>query len=152
MNRGLLEDIESMETVQRISEQIFKGRFDKPAADSDKPLLIIDDNPELIAALQTVLKGHYRLLTCLGFEEARPLATKVKVVLLDIKMAVRDGVEVFGLLKRINPDIRIIFHSAYPGDNRHAAVAAGLPHDGYLTKGEYTIPQLLAAIDGAIQK
>lgn len=141
-----------METVQKISEQIFKDRPGEAEADSLEPLLIIDDNPELMEAMGTILKGHYRPVPCLSFEEARALVPKVNVALLDIKMAVKDGIEVFGLLKRMNPDIRIIFHSAYPGDNRHAAMAADLPHDGYLTKGDYTIPQLLETIAGAFKK
>ncbi len=139
-----------METVQSIRDSIFRAVSEPP--ESKKALLIIDDNPEVTDALSTVLKRDYRLWSYDCFEDAEIMAAKAKVALLDIKMANKDGITVFSLLKELNPEIRIIFHSAYPGDNRHADMAAKLPHDGYLTKGEYSVSELRTAIRTAFQK
>ena len=120
------------------------------------PLMIIDDNPEVIKAFTHILEQEYTLIPCLSFEEAQAQLKKqiragtLPVILLDIKMAPKDGLEVFRLLKDIQPDLRIIFHSAYPGGHSHAREVATLPHAGYLTKGEYSIPELMSTIQAAI--
>ena len=139
-----------METVQSIRDSIFRDVSEPP--ESKKALLLIDDNPEVIDALNTVLKRDYRLWSYYCFEDAKAMAAKAEVVLLDIKMANKDGITVFSLLKQLNPKIRIIFHSAYAGDNQHADMAARFPHDGYLTKGEYSVSELLMTIQTAFQK
>lgn len=118
-------------------------------AEVKKSLMIIDDNQDVINNLEVILKRRYHVVSCLSFDEARKkLDSLIKeyglpVILLDIKMAVKDGIEVFKLLKEINPELPIIFHSAYPGSDEHAKAVKNLPHDGYLTKGTYMIDELL---------
>lgn len=144
-----------METVRKINESMLNDlnmEEDMVYSNERHQLLIIDDNLEVLSALIVVLKDHYRVLPCATFGEALSFAGDVEVALLDIKMAIKDGTEVFKLLKRINPKIRIIFHSAYPGDISQAAVASTLPHDGYLIKGDYTISDMLEIIAAALHK
>lgn len=118
-----------------------------------KSLMLIDDDLHIAEALTSLLRDHYRIISCLSFEEARErLTAEVKVVLLDIKMAVKDGLEVFNLLKAESPDLRIIFHSAYPGSSERAVAVEELNHSGYLTKGEYLLPELLATIKTAMDQ
>jgi response regulator RpfG family c-di-GMP phosphodiesterase len=136
---------QSMRNELKIKEESF-------SKNKREQLLVIDDNQEVFGALSAVLREHYRLLLCTTFAEAQPFAADIKVALLDIKMAIKDGIEVFKLLKRINPKMRIIFHSAYPGDISHAEIASTLPHDGYLIKGEYTISDLSKTISDAFLK
>ena len=143
-----------METIQDIRSTIFdtdesgSGR----GTDSKETVMIIDDNIEVITALSSVLKDHYTLIPCLSFEEANErLTSKTKVVLLDIKMSGKDGIEVFRLLKETNRDLRIIFHSAYPGSEEKAIKAESLEHDGFLTKGEYTSSELIETIRSALR-
>lgn len=118
-----------------------------------KCLMIIDDDLHLTEALTSLLRAHYRLVSCLSFEEAKQrLTPEISVVLLDIKMATRDGLEVFSLLKAERPDLCIVFHSAYPGSSEKAVAVEELNHSGYLTKGEYQLPELLATIKAAMDQ
>ena len=118
-----------------------------------KKLLIIDDNREIIEALGSILKQRYDVLAAGTYDEAKEqLEDDVVVILLDIKMADYDGIDVFKKLKAIREDLKIIFHSAYPGSTEKGADAESLEHDGYLTKGEYTTDQLFDLIDKALSK
>ena len=67
-------------------------------------------------------------------------------------MAGKDGIEAFTLLKEEREDLRIIFHSAFPGSGERAAAVARLNHSGYLTKGEYDLPALLTTIEQAMNQ
>jgi CheY-like chemotaxis protein len=123
--------------------------FSDPEAGDDhkEAIMIIYDNIEIIEALSLVLKDYYIVIHSLSYEEAlAKLTPKIRVVILDIKMANKDGIEVFQLLKRENKDLGIIFHYAYPGSEEKAQEAKTLGHSGYLTKGEYTMVELLETI------
>jgi CheY-like chemotaxis protein len=133
-----------METTQN---DIFSD-FEDGTKGHKEAVMIIDDNIEMIDALSLVLKDHYIIIPCLSYEEAHAkLTSQVRVVILDIKMANKDGIEVFQLLKRENEHLGIIFHSAYPGSEEKAQQAQNLDHSGYLTKGEYTMMELLETIE-----
>ncbi|MCZ6634234.1 MAG: response regulator [bacterium] len=138
-----------METIQNdIFSDPEEGKDDHKEA-----IMIIDDNAEIIAALTLVLKDYYIIISCLSFEEARAkLTSKIRVVMLDIKMANKDGIEAFQLLKQENETLRIIFHSAYPGSEEKAQQAKSMAHDGYLTKGEYTTVELLETIQKTLKE
>ncbi len=115
-----------------------------------KLLLIIEDNQGVIEALTLVLDRDYDLLICKSYEETKQRNfSEVKVALLDIKIAYKDGIEIFSLLKVKYPDLKIIFHSAYPGNNENAKLANSLSHSGYLVKGSYDIAELLETIKNA---
>jgi len=114
-------------------------------------IMIIDDDLDIIDALTALLETRYRLISCRSFEAAKKnLTPDIKLVLLDIKMASKDGIEVFELLKEQRADLQIIFHSAYPGSSKRAAAVGQLNHSGYLTKGEYDLSALLTTIDRAM--
>lgn len=141
-----------MESFRKLLESISPEQ--DPEAEvslsSKKSLLIVDDNPDVIASLSVILNKKYELILCSNFEEIqKKINPDIKVALLDIKMANKDGIEVFSFLKSQNPDIKIIFHSAYPGSEEIGKKAHSLPHFGYLTKGAYSITELLAKIESA---
>ncbi|MBK7055043.1 MAG: response regulator [Leptospiraceae bacterium] len=130
-------------------ESIFNSIADSKGEDvsNKKPLLIIDDNQDVIDALTVILKREYELLVFKSYEETiEKKFSNINVALLDIKIAYQDGIEIFSLLKTKYPQMKIIFHSAYPGNNENAKRAESLPHDGYLTKGNYGIMELLDTI------
>jgi DNA-binding LytR/AlgR family response regulator len=84
------------------------------------------------------------LISCRSFEEASTkLSPVTMLVLLDIKMASKDGIEVFQLLKDKRADLAIVFHSAYPGSSEKGAALKRPSLNGYLTRGEYDRPELL---------
>ena len=144
-----------MDSFAQIRLSMFPQPINQPTeGKSAQPiLLIIDDNVDINNALTNVLQSRYRLITCLNYEEAkRSLIPEIKVVLLDIKMAGKDGIAVYQLLKRERPDLRIVFHSAYPGSSEKAAEIEHLRPSGYLTKGEYQTPELFSVIDAALNQ
>src|SRR3954463_12736970 len=82
-------------------------------------VMIVDDDVEVIEALRQILQGKYDVVACSSYAEVDRCPTEdIKVVLLDVKMAPKDGFAVFSLLKQRNQRVRIIFNTAYPGDSR----------------------------------
>jgi CheY-like chemotaxis protein len=114
-------------------------------------VLIVDDNAEVIASLRQILQDEYNVLACSSYAEVELCrAESIKVVLLDIKMAPKDGFAIFSLLRQRSQRVGIIFNTAYPGESMAAARLRDLDADGYLTKGEYSIEELKAAIERAM--
>ncbi|MCB1192641.1 MAG: response regulator [Leptospiraceae bacterium] len=107
-------------------------------------LLIVDDNFEIIYALEEILKEYFEVLNAHSCEDAvQMLDNSIKIVILDIKMWGKDGFETFSLLKNKCPGVKIVFHSAYPGNNLNALKAEFFSHSGYYTKGEYKSKDLI---------
>ncbi|MCK4798097.1 MAG: response regulator [Spirochaetes bacterium] len=148
--------MKNMESIKDIEETIFtKEELEdiKNMVKVKKNIMIIDDNCEIVDAVGFVLKNYYNLIPCLSFEDAKKkFNSSIDVVLLDIKMAGKNGIEIFKILKEMDKNIRIIFHSAYPGAEKNANIADSLPHDGYLTKGKYTLRDFFKTIQNAINK
>jgi two-component system response regulator GlrR len=144
-----------MESIAEIKQTMFSGHPNEadPTCASEACIMIIDDDLDVIDALTSLLQDHYRLISCGSFEAAHAnLTPDIKVVLLDLKMAARDGLEVFELLKAKHPNLPIVFHSAYPGSSEKAVAIEQLNHNGFLTKGEYDISVLLATIEQAMNQ
>jgi CheY-like chemotaxis protein len=116
-------------------------------------ILIVDDNLEVIEALRQILQEKYTIVACSSYAEVDGRPTEdIKVVLLDVKMAPKDGFSVFSLLRQRNRDVRIIFNTAYPGESVVASQLRELEADGYLTKGEYSLVELEEAIERAMHR
>ncbi|OHC31777.1 MAG: hypothetical protein A2Y50_05880 [Pseudomonadales bacterium RIFCSPLOWO2_12_59_9] len=76
--------------------------------ESQRYLLIIDDEPAILAALQRALRlENYRILTASSSTEAlKLLATHpVDVVLSDVRLADMDGLDFLRKIKIIHPDV-----------------------------------------------
>ncbi len=86
-------------------------------------LLIVDDKPENLLALEAVLKRDYHLIYATSGPDALELLNKneVDVILLDIQMPVMDGYEVARRIKRIPQcqNIPIIFITAIFTEDPH---------------------------------
>jgi PAS domain S-box-containing protein len=86
-------------------------------------LLIIDDKPENLLALEAVLKKDYHLVYAGSGQEALEVLKKneIDVILLDIQMPVMDGYEVARRIKQIPQchDIPIIFITAIYREDPH---------------------------------
>jgi CheY-like chemotaxis protein len=142
-----------MESIAEIRRQLFADDPNSSAIAhvSEQNIMIIDDNLDILEALTSLLKDHYRLVTCLSYQEAKEaLNAEIKVVLLDIKMAGKDGVEAFRLLKQERRNLQVIFHSAYAGSSETANAVRYLNHSGYLTKGEYNASELMNIIEAGL--
>lgn len=80
----------------------------------------IDDEPEILEILLDILEGEN--YECKIFEKANELMTQIKIkqpdlVFSDMKMPETSGLEVLGMVKKINPDIPVIFLSGFLDKN-----------------------------------
>lgn len=96
----------------------------------DGPILIVDDEPQNLAALQQILSGTYRLVFARGGVEALSAAVKHRpsLILLDIEMPDMDGYAVCRALKsdERTADTPVIFvTSLFDVGNEAAGFAAG---------------------------
>ncbi len=112
-------------------------RTDTTNDDSYK-ILLVDDDPNVVKALEVLFEDDYDILTARCGPEAIELAKEqrdIAVALLDIKMAEMDGVTAARKIREANPSIRIIFHTGHPGEyNEHEIDQTEEPFD-YVVKG-----------------
>jgi CheY-like chemotaxis protein len=109
-------------------------------------ILLADDDPEILASLSAALSSEgYEVITANNGREACKYFAKHKVdlVLLDLKMPVRDGWAAFERLTTTNPLLPIIIITARP-DQYPLAVAAGVA--AFMEK-PLDLPLLMRAID-----
>ncbi len=78
-------------------------------------VLIVDDEPAIVRFLKSFLeKRHYTALTASTGEEALEQfkQERPEIVLLDIRLPDRDGLEVLKEIKRIDPRVSVIVVTA----------------------------------------
>lgn len=103
-----------------------------------KKVLIVDDEPSIIVALQFLMEqnGYETLVAFSGEEAMETIARRhPDLVLLDIMLPVVDGFEVCQRVRE-NPewkDIRIVLVTAL-GSEANAAKGLALGADAYITK------------------
>jgi DNA-binding response OmpR family regulator len=118
--------------------------------DSKRKVLIVDDEPNIVTALEFLLKrSGYDVRAASNGEEALAMVESYvpDVVLLDVMMPVRSGYDVCQRMRE-RPEwrhIRIVMLSA---KGREAEVSKGLSlgADLYITK-PFSTQELIAAID-----
>jgi phosphoserine phosphatase RsbU/P len=73
-------------------------------------ILVIDDEPGMLRAVERILAADHQVLTCTNPQEAIELATSSKpdLVICDISMPRVDGFEVMQRLKEVRPDLDVI--------------------------------------------
>jgi len=113
-------------------------------------VLVVDDTP-------VVLDTARRLLGAAGFDvrvaasgaEAltlfRERAGEIDCVLLDLEMPGLPGAETFAALRRIRPDVRVVFTSGRHEDEAPDEIVGG-PGTGYVPK-PYRLDTLRAAVE-----
>lgn len=118
-----------------------------------RSILMIDDNPQLRELLQTALtKLGYEVTSASdGAEAIRVIADRTfDVVITDLLMPEKDGIEVIGELKRKQPHARIIAMSGGGRGSRehYLQTAKGLGAHVLLGK-PFSVSELSAALDQA---
>ena len=103
-----------------------------------KKVLIVDDEPSIIVALQFLMEQNgYETLVAFSGEEAMETIARHRpdLILLDIMLPVVDGFEVCQRVREKAEwkDIRIVLVTAL-GSEAHAAKGLGLGADAYITK------------------
>ena len=113
-----------------------------------KTILVVDDDPEIVQALQTVLERKgYRILTAADGNEGLAVAEcqAPDLVIVDMTMPRKSGLLVLETLKRRGPaSPRIIMITGNEG-NRHKAYAEHLGVDDYFRK-PFELERLLASV------
>ena len=116
-----------------------------------KKILIVDDEPSIIVALQFLMEQNgYETLVAFSGEEAMEVVAQHRpdLILLDIMLPVVDGFEVCQRVREKADwkDIRIVLVTAL---DRESNVAKGLAlgADAYVTK-----PVSLEELEGALEK
>ncbi len=82
-------------------------------------ILLVDDDTNVLEGLVLLLEDDYNIITAPSGAEAIKQVNENKniaVVVMDIKMSGMDGIEASREIKKIKPDIPIIFHTGFPGE------------------------------------
>jgi len=134
-------------------------KFDNtPEAPPQPPsgkVLIIDDDPNIRQGLERTLKqrNYEVIITAIGQDGIDSFTDDISVILLDIKLPRMEGTEVYRRLKEKNPDISIIFYSAYPGNEKIAQECLELEPYAFIEKGvTEDIDRLYSLIEEAVKQ
>jgi len=119
-----------------------------------KEILIVDDEPGVVVALQFLLEQQgYNIMVATRGEDALDLIYKYKpdLVILDIMLPGIDGYEVCEIV-RLNPDyrdIKILFLTAR-SDEVEIAKGLALGADAYITK-PFSNDKFVAAVNEVLE-
>lgn len=118
-------------------------------------ILVVDDHFAVREGLRSILRREPDLSVtgeaANGVEAVEVfLRTRPHVVIMDLRMPVRGGVEATRLIREADPQARILVLSSFDGDEDiHAALTAGAT--GYLLKhssGDQLVPAIRALLRG----
>ena len=116
--------------------------------DENKPVLFVDDEKMVLEVGSLMLqKLGYRVLTANKDQTAIEILKKNKVafVILDLWMPDMNGVEIYPLLKNIQPNVKVLLTSGYMGDHSKKGLSS-IGFDGFLQK-PFDFKQLSEKID-----
>lgn len=85
------------------------------AAQERLSVLVIDDDADILECLQDALSDHYEVHACNSPVDAVARARHLRpaVIILDVRMPVRDGFWVFREIRKFDTTTPVIMHSGY---------------------------------------
>jgi CheY-like chemotaxis protein len=118
-------------------------------------ILLVDDEVSLINMEARFLEHlGFTVLTAADGQQAvdlyREWGKEIDLVLMDLLMPQMDGVEAFGELRKLNPDVRVVLSSGYSDEDVRSRFA-GKSLAGILQK-PYTPARLLETLAGLLPK
>jgi DNA-binding NtrC family response regulator len=116
-------------------------------------ILVVDDDPRVLAALKDLFIDDYNVITAGTGEKAIAAATEhenIAVVVMDIKMEGMDGIRAARGISSLRPGIAIIFHTGYPGEYDENSIDAGEQPFDFITKGTSS-QRLLRSVRNAVE-
>lgn len=113
-------------------------------------ILIVDDEKSIRYSLKRMMEGKYSILTAQNGEEAleRVKASSPDLILMDIKMPGRSGIDVLREIKSIDPKSLVILMTAY-GTTETAIEAMKYGAFDYILK-PFSIPQMKGLVEKAL--
>src|SRR4030043_375211 len=113
-------------------------------------LLIVDDDKSIRYSLKRMMENHYAILTAQNGEEAltRFRENHPDLVIMDIKMPGRSGIEILREMKSIDPKSLVIIMTAY-GTTETAIEAMKYGAFDYILK-PFPIPKMKSLIEKAL--
>ncbi len=112
---------------------------------------IVDDDPMMRTSLRMAMEDLYKIVLCAtGAEGLRTINEDTWVVILDIKMPDTDGFSVCREIRKRDPELPIIFHSAYQNLKDPYEIINEYRPFGYLTKGD-DFAKLLRIVAQAVE-
>ena len=136
-------------------EKFSKAFYQQEGIDSEceRPaVLLIDDDPSIRRGLGKLLEKEYKVLTAEnGQEGLELLSSDIHCVILDVKMKRPDGFAIYPRLKQKNPDVPIIFYTAFQSEHDLQEVINEYSPFAYVEKGR-NISLLEKFIEKAVDK
>jgi DNA-binding NtrC family response regulator len=114
-------------------------------------ILIVDDNDMMIQALDAILSEEFTLVLARNGEESIKKIREdgmISCVLMDLRLPDMNGVEAARAIKKIKPELPIIFHTGHSGDQIEESLVKEENVFGYLSKGD-SITGLIETIRAA---
>jgi two-component system KDP operon response regulator KdpE len=115
-------------------------------------VLLVDDEPSILRALQTVLEAHGYETSAVATGEravARVASDSPQLVVLDLGLPDIDGTEVIRRIRSFQPRTPILVLSAH-GDDASKVAALDAGADDFVSK-PFSIPELLARVRTALR-
>jgi two-component system, cell cycle sensor histidine kinase and response regulator CckA len=93
-------------------------------------VLVVEDNPEVRGIIGEILRGNrYQVLEAADSEEGLRLfagnSEKVNLLLVDVVMPGKGGLELYREIRALNAGVRVLFMSGYPEEHIRAQGVAG---------------------------
>lgn len=136
-------------------EKISSRKIIKNIKDIAAKILVIDDEEILMELIKDILeKFGAEVLTAKNYDEALHIYKKevdIDLVLLDLIMPDKGGIEVYRALKEINQNIKAIFVSGYSKDKELGTLLSNNENIGFIAK-PYNIVDVIDEISILLAK
>lgn len=92
---------------------------DEPAPDPRPPILIVDDEPQILKSLRSLMRTEFVVHTAATGDEALAVMARepIQVVLSDQRMPGLSGVELLATAQRLHPDVVRLLFTGYADIN-----------------------------------
>jgi len=137
------KDLDQLRAALRPSES--------PSKPSELPLvLVVDDDSHMRASLELILSRLYCVQVASNGQDGIALVRdELSTVILDVKMSGIDGFKTYEQMRRLDPDLPIIFHSAYQDIKDPYEIINEFHPFGYIIKGKDN-SVLLRTVEAAV--